>query len=289
MAYQRGYWGNIWNMVGRLAALGGVIVCVAVRADTPYLAAVYMGLPYVVMLLGGVGLFVKEPFLRPSPSAVRWSAFRSIMSIAWLALLAHIGGIVLQVGLPLVLANRLTTEAVTPFAVTRAPLTMGLMLIVAMVFSLWPAYGEAAARGDVAWVRRTFRRSVWAALSIQVPIFVIMASFGPLLVRLLSRNEVEPDWMLVLAMDVWFLCLAVDRCITVALNGLNHMMGRATFGLVFRLLGLLVAFLCAPHYSLATVVWSVVGVSEVPRLVGLSLELWWVLRRLGREAGSGRP
>ncbi len=286
MAYQRGYWVNIWLLVGRVAAFGGVVCCVLAGLGVPYLAAAYMGLPYVVMLLGGIRLFSREPFIRPSPRAVRWRSVWRLTSIAWVALLAQIASIVIKVGVPLVIANRLSTEAVTPFATSRAPLLPGLMILTALVVPLWPAYGEAAGRGDLAWVRRTFRRSVWLGLLVQVPLCVMMLTFGSVIVNLLSQGEVDADWMLIAGLSFWFVCFSINRCAAVALNGLNHMIGQATFGLGFGLLGLVVAYLLAPEHGLVAVVWSVALVAVLPRTVGLHLELQWVMRKLGRERNA---
>ena len=48
---------------------------------------------------------------------------------------------------------------------------------------LWPAYGEALARGDVTWMRKAFLISFWLTLAITVPLCTLLALAGPWILR----------------------------------------------------------------------------------------------------------
>ena len=68
---------------------------------------------------------------------------------------------------------------------------------------LWPAYGEAIARGDVEWVRRTLRRSVTIAVSLSALVSAALVMLGPWLIHAWVGTAVLPSLLLLVGLAAW--------------------------------------------------------------------------------------
>ena len=74
-----------------------------------------------------------------------------------------------------------------------------------IVPALWPAFSEAFARGDLKWVRRMFRRTMWATMSIAFGCSVVFALAGRWIIRVWASQAAVPTERLMLLMCVWVL------------------------------------------------------------------------------------
>ena len=275
--YQRGYWAAILMAIGRVLGLGAVFVCLYLKLGLPDLAASVMAMPFLTLAAGGIVLFYRDPWLRPSWSGITWQATRRVFRTGIEVMLAQISS-VLPIGLiPLIIANRWDVVAVTPYSVTNRLLSVALILLTAAIQPLWPAYGEAAARGDWGWVRRAFRRSLQFGAITVLPVALLMTVAGPQIIRYWTGEEASvPDWSLLMACNVWWILRASMCAHAFALAGLNRMRNCAVYGNVCSLLGLSAAYWLAETPTQA--VWLMVLVGELTRAAALRIELMWVLR-----------
>ena len=76
--------------------------------------------------------------------------------------------------------------------------------ITAMVLTpLWPAYGEASARGDHVWVKRTLVRSLLTGLGFAALVASFLLVAGPSIIRLSVGDAVTPSMSLLLGLALW--------------------------------------------------------------------------------------
>src|SRR5208282_4301012 len=84
---------------------------------------------------------------------------------------------------------------------------------------LWPAYGEAITRGDVAWVRRTFFASLRLVLALTIPACTLLVLAGPWVLRLALGKSFRAPLRLLIALAVWAVVWALTTAVTAFLNG----------------------------------------------------------------------
>jgi O-antigen/teichoic acid export membrane protein len=72
-----------------------------------------------------------------------------------------------------------------------------------VLLQLWPAFGEALARGDTAWIRTRFRWSMILASVVSGLIGTVLVILGPSLVALWLTAALTPSRSLLIAMAVW--------------------------------------------------------------------------------------
>lgn len=93
---------------------------------------------------------------------------------------------------------------------------------------LWPAYGEALARGDVAWVRKAFLNSLWLTLAITVPLCTLLALTGPWILRIVVSKSLNAPMSLMVTLAVWGVIAAVSGVMSMLLNGAGVMKVQTT-------------------------------------------------------------
>lgn len=193
LGFQEGLFSNLWQMAGNLAGFFGLLVVVACQGGLVWLVAAVTGLPVLVQALNGAHYFRwLRPMLRP-----QWSA----RSAAESRRLAHVGGglLLLQVFALVwhyfdvfVITHAVGLEAAGHYAVL---LRMFAVTMVAQFFitALWPAYGDALARGDTAWARRTLSRALLGSLGLCVAAGLPLVLWGDWLVADVLRAGFRPD------------------------------------------------------------------------------------------------
>jgi O-antigen/teichoic acid export membrane protein len=71
--------------------------------------------------------------------------------------------------------------------------------------ALWPAFSEAFTRGDLSWIRQTFRRTMTLTMSIALAASLLFALVGRWIIRIWASRAAIPTEELLLLMCVWVL------------------------------------------------------------------------------------
>src|SRR5690606_14550866 len=130
----------------------------------------------------------------------------------------------------------------------------------------WPAYGDAVARGDIDWIKRTLRRSILLAASGAAALSGACLLLAPTLIYWWVGDAVAPSFALLLGLAIWKVIEVAGNAIAMFLNGANVLKIQALCGVatavscvvlriwwtdLFGLPGLIAATITA--YSLFTV------------------------------------
>lgn len=154
--------GSIQSIVIALLSFLGTIVVVCFD----------LGLIGVVVSTIGVTTLVQWGFalwtlygrgltdLRPSFACVSWYAWNRIFKTSLYFVLLQICGIVFYQIDAILITQFLSLEEVTPYSIAQKIFLMGSGLFAIVTGSLWAAYGNAKAKGDVCWIVRTHKRVV---------------------------------------------------------------------------------------------------------------------------------
>jgi len=77
------------------------------------------------------------------------------------------------------------------------------LLLGMMLAPLWPAYGEAIARGDTLWVYNMLKRSMVMAISVTACLSLILVAFGHGLIEAWVGHSINPPLGLFIALGIW--------------------------------------------------------------------------------------
>ena len=139
----------------------------------------------------------------------------------------------------LIIAQMLGAEAVATYAVPERMFAIVGMVLAFVMTPLWPAYGDAVARGDIAWVRRTLRLSLVVGMGGAAAMSLVLVLAGPALLRLWVGNAVVVPFALILGFGGWKVIEAGGTALAMFLNGVNALRIQMVFAVVNVLTSLL--------------------------------------------------
>jgi O-antigen/teichoic acid export membrane protein len=132
-------------------------------------------------------------------------------------------------------------------------LQVGLALAVG---PLWPAYGESLARGDVAWVERTLRRSLAFCLVMSVPASVVLALFARPLIRLWVGEAVDPSLLLLIGLAAWTVVASFSSVLAMFLNGADLVGVQAVLAGVMAIANVVLSVVLTRAIGVSGVIWG---------------------------------
>ncbi len=214
---------NLWLLVGNLAALLAVLGAIALHAGLVWLVLALVGSP-LLFQLGNTIEFIgrKRADLRPRFADFDLAQFRRLAgSGVQFMILQLCAGIIFQSS-NLIVAQVLGASEVARFAVPDRLFGFVPMILAFALSPLWPAYGEAAARGDHAWVRQTFRRSLLLTVAAASVLSGGLLLAAPLLLRWWVGPGFHAPFALLAALAAWRVVEAVGHAGAMLLNGLDR-------------------------------------------------------------------
>jgi O-antigen/teichoic acid export membrane protein len=234
VAFQEGFKNNLWQLVGSILSLGAVILAVYMKATLPVLILAFTGSPLIVAAANSAYVFLYErPYLRPRFAHFSLRAARELLGIGSAFTILSLSASLAFASDNLVISHILGPSRVPDFAVPARIFGILSGLIISCLTPLWPAYGEAAARGDIAWIKSTLARSLWASVTVSVAIgFIAFATMPTLLHHWIGREFPTP-LLLAGGLALWVVVQAGSAAVSVLLNGLNIMRPQILIACVF--------------------------------------------------------
>ncbi|MDH3615850.1 MAG: oligosaccharide flippase family protein, partial [Gammaproteobacteria bacterium] len=217
LGLQQGYWGNLWEALGSVSGLLGIVVAIQLEAGLQWVALAMAGMPLVFRAVNTLVFFgFQETALRPHFRHFDFSVTRRLIRTGFLFFVLQLAVIVGFQSDNIIIARILGVEAVAAYDIALKLSTLPAMFIGLVVVAQWPAYGEALTRGDSDWIRRTFIRTIKLSLMFAVPFALVLLAWGDTLIRVWAGPEVVPSMALLVGMSIWSVLLVLGN-VTAAL------------------------------------------------------------------------
>ncbi len=274
---QRFHMTSAWESFQTVVTVCGLFVLTRFSTDTRYYVAVTAGGLLIANVASTINLYSRYPELLPSlrlPSASRCLALMQrgapffILSVA----------ATLAVNLDSVIAlSRLGPDAASRMAVAQRACLTALGLLFVVTQPLWPAFTDAATRGDYVWVRRGLLRGAVVVTLCTVSGGAILILFGQPLLDLWMGGGMKLGQDVLWAMSAWIAVLSLGRIVDVLLNGLGAVWFQARVAIAYSALAFLLKFQLAPHFGVAGILAATAvayGLTYAPAYI------WWLTRWL---------
>ena len=296
-AQQRSYLANVPEIAGQILWLTALLAMWVIGGRPSLVAFVVAYFGSTVAAQGAMNVWVffrHAPALRPSPSEVRLPLLRGITKQGLHFLAGTVGDLVLMQTDLLVISHFLGPARVLSYAVPYQMFYLAFGVVFSWAGPLWPAYTDAAARGEVAWIVRQHRRSLWQCVAAMAAASVAILLVGRPVIRLWVGPEAVPPPALLGVMAVYFPVWVwswVNGNLLQALGGMNQ---RSRVMLLNAAINLGLSILLVRHYgmvgvsagSLAAMLMTEAAV--VPLLVRRRLRELSSRHDTARENGNGR-
>jgi O-antigen/teichoic acid export membrane protein len=269
--------------MGKIAGLIGVVVAIVLKLSLPWLIAAFSGLPVVALALNTGVLFLRRKrWLRPRLGNVSWLFARKLFQIGSLFFVLQLAVTIAFSSDSIVIAQIRGAEAVAEYAVVKQ-LFMIVSVGVAMILGpLWPAYGEAFARKDLEWAKRTFIRSLAICVLIASGFSLVMALFGKQILLAWVGDEVVPSRLLFWAFGLWTVVQSINNALAMLLNGAQVVRFQVIIAVLMAMTNLVLSVVLCYGVGISGVVWgSLISTTVLVLIPGMLFvirmfdERWW--------------
>jgi O-antigen/teichoic acid export membrane protein len=252
--YQEGYYYQVISGCTSLLALVMLGLVTRMGGDLAALAGAFFGTMMAADIIAGVHLFGRHrPELFP-----RWENFNLAVALKiirsglqiWVAQISAIA--VFQTDL-IIVTQLFGAAEVAVYGVALRLFTIISFLQGAFLSPLWPAYTEAAARGDRAWVMNTFRRSVVIGLAVSGVVGGILVIAIPYFIKMWISPNTPVDPLLLAGMFSTAVLITVGNAISILANGLGEIRSQAILSPAFALFNLVFSILLSKWLGAAGV------------------------------------
>ncbi len=255
------------------------------HATLPVLLATLLVPPLFAAVLNGWHLLRKQrPWLLPE-----LSAFRRSYGILMLQTGAVFLGLnLLQVANyqldNLIIAHLHGQPAVKQYTFHQRPFQIIQSIQLLCVVPLWPAYAEAIARGEIAWVRRLLYSSLGISLVFGIVSASVLLPTGPWLIPLWVGKPVTVSMPLLWSLASWNILAALGATVAVFWNSLSLLRLQLVLSLVLAVVSVPAKWWLGKRFGLTGVVWatttSYMIVVVIPCLFLVPRQLAGVARRV---------
>jgi len=295
--YQELHRGNYATSIGALASLGGLVLGVALRVSMPMLFIMSVGcLTFAALINLILVVGWQKPWLRPGISLVDCSAMAELLNSGSPFFFIQVAAVVVFSSDNLIVSHYVGASAVTPYSVTWRVVGLAALLQSLIFPALWPAYAEAYAKHDFAWIRDTFAMAMKGTLALNTLCVAVFLLFGRSLIRVWAGPAAVPPHALLLAMGFWAVVngfMSVESCLLAALNrtraqavlsiiaaavniGLSLMLVRhiGSLGVIGGTILSYLLVLVVPQSLIVRTVWKRELAEREPQSFGMPLRSW---------------
>lgn len=253
-ALQQGHLNGVVQAGSGVLSLALIYGVTHTRLGLPGMVAATLAAPVLATLASLVWMWHRTPVYCPSRSDFNPARIRPILGSGFQFLFLGMAFCLAQMSDSIVIANTAGSADVASFAVHQK-LASPIALIGGMALTpLWAAYGEALARGDLAWIRKAFRRSIAvlavAGLCLSI---VLMVALEPLM-QLWLRGRLAADPVMAAALFVWVSVELLGKAVSVFLHGMGMVAQQLWIAAVFLPTCLAAKILGGLHYGATGVV-----------------------------------
>ncbi|MBA2381789.1 MAG: oligosaccharide flippase family protein [Chloroflexi bacterium] len=281
LARQEGYLVHITAAAGNLAAVFALLLVLHAQLPLPALVLAMAGPPVIASAVNCWVLFSPDASsLRSNLGAADLRIGTQLLRTGSLFVLLQFAMAMAFTSDTLVLTHVLGPQAVAEYGVASRLFLIPAGIIGTVLSPLWPAYGDAIARGDVAWARRTLTRSIIGICTIAVPIAVLLIIGGQRLIRIWVGDSVSPPPALLACFGLWTIFSAVGSAVAMLLNGAGEIRIQAIAAIAMALANLALSIWLTFQIGVAGVMVGTLVAYLTLVLGPMSIYVPIVLRRL---------
>ena len=220
--YQELHRSNFVACAAAVAGLCGLAAGVVLRVSMPVLFVMSTGcLPLATFILLVWTVTCQKPWLLPRLALLDRNSTRGLLKSGAAFFLIQVAAVVVYSSDNLVVSHYLGAAEVTPYSVTWRLVGFVALLQSLLFPAFWPAYAEAYARRDYAWIRRTFAITMAGTLLLNLACMATLMGFGRSVIGIWAGPAAVPGYSLMLAMCIWAIIggfMTVESCLLAALN-----------------------------------------------------------------------
>jgi O-antigen/teichoic acid export membrane protein len=259
VAFQRGFEANLWMAVGSAITLVGTIGAFALHMGVSGFVLAACGGPVAASLLNSLVFFKRSPTLRPTVGYYERATASALLRAGFFFFILQISGAVTYWIDNLLIARAIDATAVAAYGVVTRLFMIPQILIATTLTPLWPAYGEALARGDRRWVASALRRSLGTAAILSIGASALLFPLADFIVLRWTRGAILPPRGLVFALCAWLPLAVTGHALAMFLNGSGLIRFQVLLAAILAAVSVVAKIYAVKTYGTAGVAWATVA------------------------------
>ena len=248
---QQGFSASLWQCVSSIFTIIALLTALYLKAGLPWLAITLVGVPLMTNVLNSCVYFgMQARDIMPALSLASRNDILQITRTGALFLVLQIVGAFAFNSDNVIIAQLLGASRVAEYAVPAQMFNMVTTVIGMGLSPLWPAYGEAIARGDHYWVKRTLIKSVIISVIAATVASGILLLMGNILLKVWVGNIIFPSICLMLCIGIWKVVETGGNAVAMFLNGANVVRVQIILATTMGAAAILFKFCLVPRFGL---------------------------------------
>jgi O-antigen/teichoic acid export membrane protein len=278
LGLQQGFRTNIWQVLSSLMALAGVILAIHLHASLPMLIVALAGAPILGTAMNAIYFFsISRPDLLPQWRMVSPEVISRITKLGGLFFVLQLVSALSNSADNFIVARTLSAADVTTFAIPQRLFAIVATPVTMFLIPYWPAYGEAASRGDIAWIRRILHRTLLIVFAVASVVCLFLFLAGNRIILWWVGPQIRPPFFLMLGFAVWTVINACYNTLGIFLNGVSIVRFQLITTGIFGIGCLAIKILFAHRYGAVGIPWATTLAFV---LFAIPPYLWYVPRLL---------
>ncbi len=257
LGHQEGFVNSLWSMAGNVLGLMAVLTAIHFHAGLPWLVLGLAGGPVAASLLNGTVLFIyQRPWLRPCLSQADAASAGSLMRLGSVFFVIQLASSLAYTTDYLIIGKILDQKTVAGYSAIAKMFSLAPMIMEMFLSPLWPAYNEATARGDFAWIKKTLIRSLKMGLLLSVFLAAALVSCGGFILRIWTGKPISPPFLLLLGFGLWSIFAITGSAVAMFLNGSGAIRFQAGCAIAMGFVALIAKIFLCQRFGLTGVIWA---------------------------------
>jgi len=246
---QKGYSAQIVGAIASLLSLCAILIVIALHANLVWLVSALVFAGILSALLNAWILFHAHPWLLPRWQAYSATSAHKILKLGIMFFVLQCAFTLAYTSDNIVVDQVMGVAAVALYAVPQKLFGFVTSVVSMAINPLWPAYGEAISRGDVAWVKRAFFRSLWLVLAITIPVCTVLVFASPWILRVAVGKSLQAPLSLLIVLAMWCVVNAVSVVSAILLNGAGVLKAQSALAIIVGVCNLALSIFLTRRYG----------------------------------------
>lgn len=280
---QKGYVNSLWLILGIILSLVALLIAIHLRVSLAILVLSLSGPPLIASILNATELFGwSHRELMPRLKNFSRAAASRLLHTGLMYFLLQLS---LTIGMQtdnVVIAQILGAKSVADYAVPARLFNILIALSSMVTGTFWPAYTEAFARSEGAWVRRAFLRVTTVLLGANLLGATVLILFGNRILAFWIGREFQTSTGLFAALGAMSVISSFVGSTSVLLNGLSKFRAQVIFGLLMAGLNLPLSIFFVRRYGIVGAALGTIIAQTLVQVIPMTILVRDSLRDISR-------
>lgn len=220
LAYQEGYRVGFSQLAYSVLSVIFLPVALYYKSSLLVLLLCTLGLQVFVQIANVFIWFsARGLFKILSAARLQWHVMKDLLKTGLIFFVLQLCAVLAYNSDSFIIAQRLGQAEYGDFAAVQRIFLFVSATLSAALLGLWPAFGEAVGRGDMAWVSSTYRRAMFTCLAAMGGMCFSIAFLMPYIAKYWLGMEPPPSTVLVFLLALWAVIDMGEKITTSLLNG----------------------------------------------------------------------